>query len=141
MRLNNGKLGFLLGTFIGGIISSTGTILVLKKLKKLEEKAFNEAESEAILEVTEYYKNKIKYMKKVPVFEVKYAEYEHENPVEYHKEEPKITNPKFLYQEQIAAEDNKKPIYDYSKISKAKYTDLQKEYEREELDVEEHTFS
>ena len=36
--LKNGKICFLFGTFFGAILGSTGTILVMKKLKKIAEK-------------------------------------------------------------------------------------------------------
>ena len=148
----------ILGVFFGGLLGSTGTILVFKKLDKLEHKKDLEAEAEHIAEVAEMYENRIKKLKDLKISgaveEAKEAknsdEIVNEKAKEAHSrltfdkvinepEEPKITNPKFLYQDKLAEEDKKKQM-DYSKISREKYTDLKKEYEREAPDIDEHPF-
>lgn len=145
----------ILGVFFGGLLGSTGTILVFKKLDKLEHKKDLEAEAEHIAEVAEMYENRIKKLKDLKISgaaeEAKNDDkIVNEKAKESHSrltfdkvidepEEPKITNPKFLYQEKIAEEDKKKQM-DYSKISREKYTDLKKEYEREAPDIDEHPF-
>lgn len=144
----------ILGTFFGGLLGSTGTILVFKKLDKLEHKKDLEAEAEHIAEVAETYEIRIKKLKEYyeskeieeenDISEIKKSdEIVNEKAKEAHKritldkvienpDEPKILNPKFVYQDRLAEEDNAKPT-DYSKISRDKYTDLKKEYEREPI--------
>lgn len=149
--VKNAKFGMILGTFLGSILGSTSTILVMKKLKKLEEKQFKKDESEAINEVEKYYENKINQLKnggmkidystkieekkesKITVVEGKK---ETDKDILTEKESP-ITNPKFLYQDRLAEEEkNKVQTVDYSKIAKSKYQELSKEYDREPLEVE-----
>ena len=152
MILKNDNLGLLCGTFLGGLLGSIGTILVLKKLKKLEEKEFNKAESQAVNEVTEYYEKKLNELKNVKIFgDVSKLEKDKNlineipekpelNPelvVDKRLEKIEFTSPKTIMQERQAEEELKKTRFDYSKISKARYEDLTKEYEREEPDYEE----
>ena len=149
--IKNAKLGVILGTFLGSILGSTGTILVMKKLKKLEEKQFKKDESEAINEVEKYYENKINQLKnggiKIDYTSKIESKKESENVTKISvidgkkeiitdKESP-ITNPKFLYQDRLAEEEkNKIQATDYSKIARSKYKDLVKEYDREPPEVE-----
>lgn len=141
------NLGLATGVFLGSILGTIGTYFTLKKLKKLDEKCFNEAESKAVNEVKEYYENEIKKLKNLKISGVMDESKKLENEVKNEEKEPKkeenpvITNPKFLYQERLAKEynDGHKPT-DYSKISKVKYTELSKEYEREEPVIEENTY-
>ena len=64
MRFRDDNMGLLLGFFIGGIVGSTGTLLVMKKLGKLENRNAMEHESQTIAEVSKYYENKIEQIKK-----------------------------------------------------------------------------
>ena len=153
--IKNAKLGVILGTFLGSILGSTGTILVMKKLKKLEEKQFKKDESEAVNEVEKYYENKINQLKnggikidystkieekKEPENATKISVIDGKKEVITEKESP-ITNPKFLYQDRLAEEKkNKEQAVDYSKITRVKYDDLAKEYDREEPEVEEEHY-
>ena len=153
MILKNDNLGLLCGTFFGGLLGSVGTILVLKKLKKLEEKEFNKAESQAVNEVTEYYEKKLNELKNVKIFgdvsklekdknltnEIpeKKPEMKPELVVDKRLEKIEFTSPKTIMQERQAEEELKKTRFDYSKISKARYEDLTKEYVRDEPDYEE----
>lgn len=150
MILKNDNLGLLCGTFFGGLLGSIGTILVLKKLKKLEEKKFNKAESQAVNEVTEYYEKKLNELKNVKIFgdvsklekdeaitnEITENEKKPEIVVDKRLEKIEFTSPKTIMQERQAEEELKKTRFDYSKISKARYEDLTKEYEREDIVVE-----
>lgn len=149
--VKNAKFGMILGTFLGSILGSTGTILVMKKLKKLEEKQFKKDESEAINEVEKYYENKINQLKnggmKIDYStkieskkESKISIVDEKKDILTDKESP-ITNPKFLYQDRLAEEEkNKIQATDYSKIARSKYKELVKEYDREEPEVEEEHY-
>ena len=181
--IKSNKISFLLGTLIGTALGSTGTILVMKKMKKLNEKHFIAEESEAINEVRLYYENKIEDLKKVKIASTVEEIKNDIQPVvtnsttvqQNHKritldkvidepqeetEVPKIviTNPKFIIQDENGDEialdpsdlnqgDNVlevdkgfRPNFDYSNISKVKYTDLQKEYDREPIQLNEVHF-
>ena len=178
--IKSNKISFLLGTLIGTVLGSTGTILVMKKMKKLNEKHFIAEESEAIDEVRLYYENKIDDLKKVKIASTVEEIKNDIQPVvtnatvtqQNHKritldkviDEPQektevpnivITNPKFIIQDENGDEiaidpsdlnqgDNVlevdkgfRPNFDYSNISKEKYTNLQKEYDREPIQLNE----
>lgn len=60
MILKNDNLGLLCGTFLGSILGSSITILVMKKLKKLEVKRNLEEEQKHLDEVYKFYNDKIK---------------------------------------------------------------------------------
>lgn len=146
--LKNGKIGFLLGTFFGAILGSTSTILVVKKLKKIAEKEYNLAESEAVNEVREYYREKLERLKDIHK-PCDYTAVKSDKNIEIKEEKiepaitkPVVTNPKILYQDRLAKEEaeaeRKKKQFDYSQVSKAKYTDLKEEYEREDPVIDEN---
>ena len=163
-----GKLetGLIIGTFVGNLVGSGVTILVMKKLKKLEYKRDLEAQQKQYEEVYAFYNNKIEELKKLKngvdyaAVEVKKSNEKLEklNKMSSSTSTVKVTadgrideeaykSPKTLMQERQAAEDNAKvPIFDsdrerkigmdYAKISREKYSNLTKEYDREELDIE-----
>ena len=123
--MKNNIVNILCGAFVGSAIGSFTTFFVLKKLKKLDVERNIEAENKRLDEVYDFYKKKL-----IP------------------DEKEKITNPKFLYQEELAKEDKatlnssfvKGNKIDYSKIAKEEYSDLKKEYERDEIVIDEKAF-
>lgn len=193
MMFKNDNLGLLYGTFLGSLFGSGITILVMKKLKKLEEKQFKKEESDAINEVVNYYENKIEKLKNLKIsgaaseairneqkIEQKSNQIVNENAAKTHTrpvldkviDEPSnqqekieikdivLTNPKFIIQDEngndvaldpsdfnegnnvLEVDRGIRPgqTFDYSRISKEKYTDLSKEYEREPIKLNEVHF-
>ena len=139
MKLKNDNVGLLVGTLFGSIIGSTGTILVLKKLKKLEVKHNLEEEAKHIDEIKTYYENKIEEIKggvinapKCIEAATKSIERSEEKAIENKKPE-RITYDGLLIDN---TPEVNKPSFDYSKISRDRYAELQKEYEREEIQEE-----
>lgn len=153
--IKSGRLGLLIGTFFGSVIGSVSTILVFKKLGKLEEKKLIEHEQEHVEEVKKYYLEKIE--------EIKNNRVDATNCIEYAKKnEVKTENPEKTYAEQLRddiekkmkekqriafenlniEEKNKKMAgsFDYSKVSKDRYENLQKEYDREEIEIDEEAY-
>ena len=170
-----GKLetGLIIGTFVGNLVGSGVTILVMKKLKKLEYKRDLEAQQKQYEEVYAFYNNKIEELKKLKngvdyaAVEVKKSNEKLEklNKISNSTSTVKVTadgrideeaynNPKTMMQERQAADDGSdgpdpsdfnigtgvlerdngwRPKVDYAKISREKYSNLTKEYEREEL--------
>ena len=162
--INNGKIGLLIGTFVGSLIGSATTIFVMKKLGKLEEKHNFEAQQKQLNEVYELYNNKIEELKKLKTG-VNYSALKPEKTLNSDQKSAssnsgkddkmalyKTSNPKYLMQDELAKDQtpdlsdfnigtgvlesrsNGNQQFDYSKIIKEKYTGLQKEYEREEIE-------
>lgn len=140
MRFRDDNMGLLLGFFIGGIVGSTGTLLVMKKLGKLENRNAMEHESQTIAEVSKYYENKIEQIKKEKLVEEKDISTA-ESVIEAAKDEVKevpiaMNKGRIQYDGLNISKEPEAPTFDYSKISRDKYKDLQKEYEREEIEEE-----
>lgn len=128
--------GLLLGALIGSLIGSTGTLLVLKKLGKLEEKKLAEREAEHIEEVKRYYEAKIKEAKNKVNEEKKNTETAEKVIAEVKNDIKTLERPnksRISYEGLDVKDEDPTPAFDYSKISKDKYKELQKEYEREEI--------
>ena len=151
--MKNNIVNILCGAFVGSAIGSFTTLFVLKKLKKLDVERNIEAENKRLDEVYDFYKKKLKEIEE----NAKNQEVKADNLIKAAKEskvevipdeKEKITNPKFLYQEELAKEDKatlnssfvKGNKIDYSKIAKEEYGDLKKEYERDKIEIDEKAF-
>ena len=145
MIFKNDNIGLLCGTFFGAIIGSVGTILTFKKLGKLEEKKINEHEEEVINEIREFYEAKIERIvndKPLDFGECTKTAEKSVNRSEEKAAEIVDKTKKRITFSNVDVKDTSKvePQFDYSKISKEQFTDLKKEYEREEPDVEEEIY-
>lgn len=169
MIFKNDNLGLLIGIFIGSAIGTAGTLLTLKKLKKLDANEEIEKNQAKIDEIYKFYNDKIREIKD------EYAETRKNQMMMLSEEEEdviKVVNtsaathttgsPKDIYTDRISNEDSnddaadfnegtntllsdrgvrinreassKNAAIDYSKITK-KYDNLEKEYEREEIET------
>ena len=146
--ITNGGLGLLVGTFIGSIIGSTGTMFVFKKLGKLEQKKLNEHEEEHVEEVRKYYQEKIREITSNVVDASKSIEYAEKNVKDITEEKPVVqAAPATEHRERLKYDtldihggDKADTGFDYSRISRSKYLDVQKEYEREEPEIDEDRY-
>jgi len=139
MKLKNNNVGLLVGALFGSIIGSTGTILVLKKLKKLDVKHNLEEEERHIDEIKTYYENKIKEIKNGVIDIPKCVEAAAKSVERSEEKAEEIKYPARITYDNLNIDNRpeaNKPAFDYSKISRDKYADLQKEYEREEIQEE-----
>ena len=137
--IKSGGLGLLVGTFFGSVLGSIGTILVFKKIGKLEEKKIIEHEEECLEEVRKYYQQKIEEIRKDRINATECIEFAKKNEVKTEpvKETPAKTRITFS---DISVEEPQVKQVDYSKISKDKYTNLQKEYDRDEIEIDEEAY-
>ena len=144
MIFKNDNIGLLVGTFFGSIIGTVGTMLVLKKMGKLEEKKLNQHEEEVVEEVRNYYRKKIEEIKKntnsfpkcIEAAEKSVERSEEKAVAIVDKSKTRITFDNVDIKNAPKAAQQ----FDYSKISKEQYTDLKKEYEREEPIIEENQY-
>ena len=139
MKLKNDNVGLLVGALFGSIIGSTGTLLVLKKLKKLDVNRNLEEEEQHIDEIKTYYENKIKEIKNEVIDIPKCVEAAAKSVERSEEKAEEIKRPARITFDNLNIDNRpeaNKPEFDYSKISRDKYADLQKEYEREEIQEE-----
>ena len=156
MILKNDNLGLLCGTFLGSILGSSITILVMKKLKKLEIKRNLEEEQKHLDEVYKFYNDKIKDLE-VMKKDVNYAEISAQKApknngyvstikvTEDGRIDPAEMGVKVLkndVSDEVIVEGDRdyKPKVNYSKISQEKYKNLTKEYDRDEPELDENPY-